>query len=127
MFGHRLNVPHLVGLLFKSIGPFPAQTRGYRPAECGTPQTHANQMSLGGPVVDKAITTVKNGQVVDEVNVTGLGGELELSGASDGFDGIQGFNLLCVKSRQASLAGVSSRSQERSTAKIHDKLATLVK
>lgn len=97
MLGHGLDMPHLVGLLFEGIRPLPAQTRRDRPAEGGTPQTHADQMSLGRPIVDKPVAAVQHRQIVDEVDVTGLGGELELGGASDGFNGIQGFNLLSVE------------------------------
>lgn len=51
---------------------------------------------------------MQHGQVVDEVNVTSLGGKLELGGPGNSLYGIQSFNLLGVEGGQATLARVSS-------------------
>jgi hypothetical protein len=108
MLGHGLDVPHLVGLPSESVTPLPAQTRRDRPAEDRAPQTHAYQVPLGCPFVDEAVAAVQHRQVVDEMNVTSLSGELKLSGPGNSLYGVEGFNLLAAQRRQARLARVGS-------------------
>lgn len=84
MLGNVFNMPLQVGLLLKSIRPFWTQTLRDGPAEGGVPQTHADQMSLGGTVVNKLIATVYERQVINEVNITGPSRESELGRTGDG-------------------------------------------
>jgi hypothetical protein len=93
--GYESRITYLVSLLAKCSGPVALEGVRNRPATLRAAQSHANQVtSLGGiRSIDKAVTTVKDCQVVDEVDVARVRLDLELRRTSDRFDCIEGFHL----------------------------------
>ena len=94
----------------------------------GAPETHANQVTLlvQGLTVHEPLSTVKDGQVVDEMHVASLGLDLELGGLRNRLDGIQRLLLLACQCGEVAGSGVSLVAKERSAAEIHDQLAFLM-
>lgn len=72
-------------------------------------ETHANQVALlvQGLTVHKPLSAVKDGQVVDEMHVTSLGLDLELSGLRNRLDGIQCLLLLACQRGKVAGPGMS--------------------
>lgn len=76
--------------------------------------------------IDETVPAVQDREVVDEVHVAGLGGELELGGAGDGLNGVEGLNLLGVEGGQVGLAGMGGGAQEGDAAEVYYELGVLV-
>lgn len=82
--------------LTKSPGPL----TGQRLWDGGTTgQTEADQVAFVIIIIHETISAVKDGGIVDEVDVAGLGSEVELCGTRNSFDGLQSFHLLAAQSR----------------------------
>lgn len=94
-FRHRLKMPHLCSRPFKGQAPFWLELLRNLPTHFVISKSRANQVTLFGcgSTVDKAFSAVEDSQVVDEVDVSSLGGNFELRGLGDVLDRIQGFNL----------------------------------
>lgn len=125
---HGLDVPDTIALLLKGIRPITAQSLGNGVTQSRAPETHADEVSLlvSGLAIYEAVTAMQDREVVDEVKVTGNGGELELGSTRDGLNGVEGLELLGIDGWQVGLARMSGGAQERDAAEVHDKLAILV-
>lgn len=118
-------MPNTIAILLKGIRPVTVQGLGDGVTQRRTSKTHADEVTLliSGSAIDEAIPAMQDREVVDEVHITLLGGELEFGSTCNGLDSVQCFDLLGVEGWQASLARMSQGAHERDTAKVHDKLA----
>ena len=92
---HGFNVPDLGRLLVEGIFPLPSKIRGNIPAQFVVSKSHAYQVAalLSSLTIDKAFAAMQNCEVVDEVNVTRPGTDLQLSRFGNVLDGVQSFHL----------------------------------
>lgn len=122
-------MPDLGGRLIKRLAPFMSQLRGELPAKLVITQSHAHQMTplLGSLSIDKALTSVKDSQVVDEMHITGLGADLKLRSLGNVFNGIQCLNLTSSQLGKMLWAWMNGISHEWYTAKIDDQSSLVMK
>lgn len=102
------------------------QSGGNGPALSGAAKTHADEVALLRGTVNKALTTVEDGQVVDEMNVAGLSLNLHLRSPSNGLNRIQSLHLTAGKGWEVLGPGMSLIAEESSTAKVHNQPVILV-
>lgn len=126
---HGLEMPHPGSSLTKGLVPLVLQVEGDAPSHFIIAESHAHKVPalIGLRTVDKALAAVEDGQVVDEVHVTGLGAELKFSRLRNVLDRIQGLNLAGGESGQVGRPGVARASHERGSAKVGDEMTVLVK
>lgn len=125
---HGLEVPGLCQILLEGIVPVPLELGGDGPSHRRASKSHTNQVSLLllGLAIGEALTTMKNGQVVDEVHVTGLCLDLELSGLCDGFNEVKCLLLAIIGLRQMLGSRMGGIAEKRRSAKVHDEARTLL-
>lgn len=121
---HGFQMPVLDALLLESLIPFLGEFFGNWPPMLGAPEAHANQMALGRWIlsVHKALPTVQNGQIVDEMDVASLGLDLHLRRLCNGFNGVQSLHLTGSQGGQVLRTGMSLVSKKSRSAKVHDEL-----
>lgn len=121
-------MPHTGSRLTKGLVPLALQIEGNAPSHLVIAESHAHKVpALAGlRAVDKSRAAVEDRQVVDEVNVTWLGGELELGRLGNVLDRIQGLNLASSECRQVGRSSVAGASHESSPSKVGDEVAVLV-
>lgn len=126
--GHGLEMPHTGSRLAKSLVPLALQIKGDAPSHLVIAESHAHKVpALAGlRAVDKSRAAVEDRQVVDEVHVTWLRGELELGRLGNVLDGIQGLNLASSERGQVGWSSVARASHQSSPAKVGDETAILV-
>lgn len=105
-----------VSLVVVGVRPLAVES-GNLGAVDGVREPHPDHVTTSG-TISEAITTVEDMHVGDAVDVTWLGGEGELGGASDLLNGVQSLHLLHREHREVGLAGVGSRTQEGCAAEV---------
>lgn len=118
-------MPDTIAVLLEGIRPITVQGLGDSVTQSCASEAHADEVALlvSRHAIDKSIPAMQDREVVDEVQITLLGGELELGSTRDGLNGVKCLDLLGVEGGQVSLARVSQGAHERNTAKVHDELA----
>lgn len=121
-------MPHLSSCGAKSLVPLELKVNRDFPSHIVIPESHAHKVSalIGFCAVDKARTSVEDSQVVDEVNVTCLGAELELGCLCNVLDRIQSLNMVGGENWQMSRSGVACASHESSSTEVGDQPAIFV-
>lgn len=121
-FRHGLNVPSPVSVLVKGIEPLSAELLGDGPPAAAVAEEHAHEMTLlaGVPTIYEALAAMEDHQVVDEVDVAGLGLDLELSGLSDCLNCIEGLTLTGVQLGQCLGTRMRWAADEWGTTEVDD-------
>lgn len=122
-------MPDAVGRLVESIMPLALESIGNRPAELLIAHAHAHKMTLliSTLAVDKGLAAVKDGQVVDEVNVSSASLNLHLSSLGNGFDSIKSLNLTSGQGWKVCRSGMSRVAHQGGPTKVDNDLSIMMK
>lgn len=122
-------MPHTGAGLAKGLVPLVLQIKRDAPSQLVIAKPHANKVpALAGlGAVDEAFASVKDGQVVDEMDVARLGGELKPGRFGDILNCVQGLHLSGIERRQVSGSGMAGASHESGPTKVGDEMAVVVK
>lgn len=125
---HRLKVPDLGTTTTKGLLPLRGEVFRHFPAELIISKTSTNHVALliHLSAINKALATMQDGKVVDEVDIASLGSNLKLSGLGNLFNRTESLNLNRRQLRQAVGAWVAWASHQRRSAKVGDQLTVLV-
>lgn len=125
---HWLNVPDATMLLVEVVLPFTAKLLRERPAMLRTAEAHADQVALlhGSNSVLEVLTAVEDGEVVYEVDITGLSRDLQLGSLCNGLNSIESLNLAGRDSGEARRARVDAVAEKWCPTKVHDNLRAFV-
>ena len=123
-----LQVPTSLALRLKCLVPFRPESGRNGPPMRRTTEAGADEMALLPSVltVHKALTTMENREIIDEMDVSRLGLNVHFRGPGDCLNGIECLHLTGRQRGQPLRAWVSSVAHERSPTEIHDKLGVFV-
>lgn len=121
-------MPHPAQRRVEGLGPFVSKVFRNAPAHGVVPKSHSHQVAFlhEGIAVDEAFASMKNSQVIDEVNVPGLGFDFQSGCFCNGFDGVQCFDLDCAQLGQIGWSRVARTTQQGGPAKVGNHLAVVV-
>ena len=123
-----LQVPTSLALRLKCLVPFRPDGGRNGPSMQRTTQAGTDKMAPLQDVltVHKALTTMENREIIDEMDVSRLGLNVQLRGPGDCLDSVECLHLTGGQRGQPLRAWVSSIAQERSPTKIHNETEILV-
>ncbi len=121
-------MPMSFALRLKGRVPFRHESKRNGPSMHRTTQAGAHKMALLQDIltVHEALTTMKNREIIDEMDVSRLGLDVHLRGPGDCLDSVKCLHLTGGQRGQPLRAWVSSVSHERSPTEIHDKFGVFV-